>query len=142
MITERDVNRMFDEGFDCSQIVLAEVSERLGMSREQAFKAASCFGIGMAQGSVCGAATGALIAIGLKYGNSKPGDLASKQKVFDVRDEFIRRFREMNGRLMCPEFLGQRVDSLQDMMLTRCSGIYDGCPMICVNAVRILEDLL
>lgn len=142
MITVEEVDRMFDEGFDCSQIVLAEASGNLGLSREDAFRIASCFGIGMAQGSVCGAATGALIAIGMRYGNCRPGDLASKQKVFDVRDEFMRRFEEMNGHVMCPDFLGRRVDTLQDLMVTRCSGIYDRCPMYCVNAVRILEDLL
>ena len=142
MITEAEVQRMFDDGYDCSQIVLAAVSERLGMTREQAFRAAACFGIGMAQGGVCGAATGALIAIGLRYGNDRPGDLAAKQKTFDVRDEFIRRFVEVNGRRDCPDFLGRRVDTLQDLMLTKFTGIYDGCPGYCVNAVRILEDLL
>ena len=142
MIDEKAVDRLFDEGFDCSQIVLGEVSERLGMTREQAYAAAACFGIGMAQGSVCGAATGALIAIGLRYGNTSPGDMKSKAEVFDKRDEFMRRFAEMNGKVMCPDLLGQRIDTLQDLFLTRTSGLYAKCPGYCVNAVRILEDLL
>lgn len=142
MITEKEVNRMFDEGFDCSQIVLSEVAEKLGMTKEQALKVSACFGIGMAQGSVCGAATGAMMAIGLRYGNSAPGDLAAKDLTFRKRDEFMARFREMNGKIMCPDFLGQRVDTLQDLVLTRCTGIYDRCPSFCVNAVKILEEIL
>lgn len=142
MITEAQVNRLFDEGFDCSQIVLSEVAEKLGMSKEQALKVSSCFGIGMAQGSVCGAATGAMMAIGLRYGNSEPGQIAEKDLLFKKRDEFMARFNEMNGHVMCPDFLGRRVDTLQDLMITRCSGIYDRCPSFCVNAVRILEDIL
>ena len=142
MIDEKTVDRLFDEGFDCSQIVLGEVSEKLGITREQAYAAAACFGIGMAQGSVCGAATGALIARGLRYGNTSPGDMKSKAEVFDKRDEFMRRFAEMNGKVMCPDLLGQRIDTLQDLFLTRTSGLYAKCPGYCVNAVRILEDLL
>lgn len=142
MIDEKRVDRMFDEGFDCSQIVLGEVSERLGISREQAYAAAACFGIGMAQGGVCGAATGALIAIGLRYGNTKPGDIESKSNVFDKRAEFMRRFEEMNGRVNCPDLLGQRIDTLQDLFLTRSTGLYSRCPGFCVNAIRILEDML
>ena len=142
MIDEKGVNRLFDEGFDCSQIVLGEVSERLGISKERAYAAAACFGIGMAQGGVCGAATGALIAIGLRYGNTVPGDLTAKSVVFDKRAEFMRRFEEMNGKVNCPDLLGRRVDTLKDLFLTRDSGIYDDCPRYCVNAIRILEDML
>ena len=142
MIDEKTVNRLFDEGFDCSQVVLGEVSERLGMTKEQAYAAAACFGIGMAQGGVCGAATGALIAIGLKYGNTRPGDMAAKDLVFRKRAEFMKRFEEMNGKVNCPDLLGRRIDTLQDLFLTRDSGLYDRCPGYCVNAVRILDEIL
>ena len=142
MIDEKAVDRLFDEGFDCSQIVLGEVSERLGMTKEQAYAVASCFGIGMAQGGVCGAATGALMAIGLRYGNVKSGDIQTKSVVFDKRAEFMRRFAEMNGKVNCPDLLGQRIDTLQDLFLTRSTGLYSKCPGYCANAVRILEDML
>ena len=142
MIDEKMVDRLFDEGFDCSQIVLGEVAERLGMTKEQAYAVASCFGIGMAQGGVCGAATGALMAIGLRYGNVKSGDIQTKSAVFEKRAEFMRRFAEMNGKVNCPDLLGQRIDTLQDLFLTRSTGLYAKCPGYCVNAVRILEDML
>ncbi len=142
MIDEKRVDRLFDEGFDCSQIVLGEVSERLGMTKEQAYAAAACFGIGMAQGGVCGAATGALMAIGLRYGNTKPGDMESKSTVFDKRAEFMKRFAEVNGKVHCPDLLGQRIDTLQDLFMTRSTGLYSKCPGYCVNAFRILEDML
>lgn len=142
MIDEKTVDRLFDEGFDCSQIVLGEVSEKLGMTKEQAYAVASCFGIGMAQGGVCGAATGALMAIGLRYGNVKSGDIQTKSVVFEKRAEFMRRFAEMNGKVNCPDLLGQRIDTLQDLFLTRSTGLYSKCPGYCVNAVRILEDML
>ena len=143
MITEAEVDRLFKEGFDCSQIVLAAVSERLGMSKEQAYAAASCFGIGMAQGCTCGAASGAIMAIGLRYGNTRPGDMKTKSEVFAKRDEFIRRFAEMNGKVLCPDLLGRRVDTFDELMLLGATtDVFKNCRRYCVNAVKILEDML
>ena len=142
MITEAEVDRLFKEGFDCSQIVLGEVSERLGMTREQAYAVASCFGIGMAQGGTCGAASGAIMALGLRYGNTEPGDLVTKSQVFAKRDEFVKRFAEMNGRVACPDLLGRRVDTFEELMTLGATDLFRNCPRYCVNAVRILEDMI
>ena len=141
-MTEDEVDRMFSMGFDCSQIVLAAVSERLGMTKEQALRVASCFGIGMAQEGVCGAASGALMALGLRYGNTVPGDLGTKKELFDIRDEFIRRFREANGDVDCPKLLGQKVHTLEDLITLKPTGLFDDCRGYCVNAIDILEDML
>jgi C_GCAxxG_C_C family probable redox protein len=143
MITEEEVDRLFKEGFDCSQIVLAAVSDKLGITREHAYAVASCFGIGMAQGETCGAATGAMMAIGIRYGNVKTGDLKTKFEVFAKRDEFIRRFAEMNGKVRCPDLLGRRVDSFDELMLLGATtDVFKNCPKYCVNAVKILEEML
>ena len=142
MIDEAEVDRMFKEGFDCSQIVLAEVSDRIGITREQAYAIASCFGIGMAQGGTCGAASGAIMAIGMRYGNVRSGDMRAKAEVFAKRDEFIRRFEQMNGKVACPDLLGQRIDTLEGMIAASPMGVFKDCPRYCVNAIRILEDML
>ncbi len=143
MITEEEVDRLFKEGFDCSQIVLAAVSDKLGITREHAYAVASCFGIGMAQGETCGAATGAMMAIGIRYGNVKTGDLKTKSEVCAKRDEFIRRFAEMNGKVRCPDLLGRRVDSFDELMLLGATtDVFKNCPKYCVNAVKILEEML
>ena len=143
MITEEEVDRLFKEGFDCSQIVLAAVSDRLGMTKEQAYAVASCFGIGMAQGGTCGAASGAVMAIGLRYGNVRPGDMRTKSEVFAKRDEFIRRFEEMNGHIKCPDLLGRRVDTFDELMLLGATtDLFKDCRRYCVNAVKILEEML
>ncbi len=143
MISEDEVDRLFKEGFDCSQIVLAAVADRIGITREQAYGVASCFGIGMAQGETCGAATGAMMAIGIRYGNVKPGDLKTKSEVFAKRDEFIRRFAEMNGKVRCPDLLGRRVDTFDELMLLGATtDVFRNCRRYCVNAVKILEEML
>ena len=143
MITEEEVDRQFKEGFDCSQIVLAAVADKIGITRGQAYGVASCFGIGMAQGETCGAATGAMMAIGIRYGNVKSGDLKTKSEVFAKRDEFIRRFAEMNGKFKCPDLLGRRVDTYDELVLLGATtDVFRNCRRYCVNAVKILEEML
>ncbi|MBQ7701166.1 MAG: C_GCAxxG_C_C family protein [Candidatus Methanomethylophilaceae archaeon] len=142
MLTEMEVDRLFKQGFDRSQIVLGAVSERLGMTKEQAYAVVSCFGIGMAQRGMCGAASGEIMALGLRYGNAEPGDLMTKSQVFAKRDEFLRRFAEMNGKTSCPELLGRRVDTFDEIMMLGATDLFRKSPGYCVNAIRILEDMM
>ena len=139
---EMQVQMMFAEGYDCSQIVLSAVADRLGISREEALASASGLGIGLCRGSVCGAALGAIVALGHRYGNVRSGDMASKATVFAKREEFLKRFEEMNGKLPCTDLIGVQVTGLDDMIRKSADGIYINCPRYCVNAISILEDLL
>ena len=93
------------------------IDRRFAVFDEIGIGVASCFGIGMAQGETCGAATGAMMAIGIRYGNVKSGDLKTKSEVFAKRDEFIRRFAEMTGKVKCPDLLGRRVDTYDELVL-------------------------
>ena len=63
--------KLFNSGYVCSQAVFAAFSPKLGLEKNQALKIGACFGSGMRKGEVCGACTGALMALGLKYGESK-----------------------------------------------------------------------
>lgn len=139
---EATVKRMFAEGYDCSQIVLSAVADRLGISRETALSSASGLGIGLCRGSVCGAALGGIVALGIRYGNVLSGDMASKATVFAKREEFLSRFEQMNGKLLCKDLLGVQVVSLEDMILRSGEGLYVNCPRYCVNAISILDSML
>ena len=75
MLTKAQVTDLFKSKIHCSQIVLGEFAEELGYSREEAYKMANAFGGGCFRGDTCGAVAGAMIAIGLKYGNDEPGNI-------------------------------------------------------------------
>lgn len=66
-----DAVQLFDEGYMCSQAVFAAFSEDFNLSKGHVLKIGACFGSGMRKAEVCGACTGALMAIGLKYGDDK-----------------------------------------------------------------------
>ena len=59
----------FRNKFNCSQSVLTVFSNEYGLSENDCLKMACAFGGGMGrQQQTCGAVTGALMALGLKYG--------------------------------------------------------------------------
>lgn len=57
--------------YGCSQAVFIPVAEAMGMDTETAFNLSAHFRAGMLQGEVCGAVTGALMALGLAGTDSK-----------------------------------------------------------------------
>ena len=90
--------QLFEDGYMCSQAVLAVFCEEFGLSREQAFKISISFGGGMRKGEVCGACTGAIMALGLRYGenNSKSDEMCVK---------FLDSFKKENGSYICRDLL-------------------------------------
>jgi C_GCAxxG_C_C family probable redox protein len=57
-------------------------------------------------GEVCGAVSGAILALGLRYGGRQKGDRASIDAVYERTRELIRKFRRKHGALLCRELLG------------------------------------
>lgn len=133
----------YSGGIDCSQVVFGETAERIGFDRETALKIAACFGGGMFRGETCGCVTGALMALGLKYGHSQPGDEETKGQLMEVAKEFTDAFSEENGSLLCRELLGYDVSDPDQLKEAIESGImFELCPKLAVSACEILEDLI
>ncbi len=134
---------LFRSGFMCSQAVFAAFSEKYGVSEEQALRIGACFGSGMNKGDVCGACTGALMALGLAYGNSDPADmerrLAAKQKSSEFLDEFKRR----NGSFICNDLLGCDLNTDDGRKAARENGLFVKlCPKYVKSAAEIVVEML
>lgn len=134
----------FNQGFSCSQAVLAAFSPDLGMDRNLAMKIAQPFGGGMAQqGKTCGAVTGAFMVIGLKHGRIRAEDTAARDKTYTLMREFISRFTADHRALDCRDLLGFRLDDPEEHKLAEEAGLFqDLCPKLVEDASNILEDLL
>ena len=61
----KELRACTDPHYNCAQAVLTPFAEAKGMTTEEALALTSCFGSGMNMGSVCGAVTGGLMALGL-----------------------------------------------------------------------------
>lgn len=71
--------KLFLEGYNCSQAVLAAFEDVTGISRREALRLSSSFGGGMGRlREVCGAVTGAFMVLGLLYGYEDPKDRVAK----------------------------------------------------------------
>jgi C_GCAxxG_C_C family probable redox protein len=143
MLTKEDVVQKFKEGVDCSMVVLAAVADDIGITKDMAYRIASCFGAGMSVGGVCGAVTGGLMAIGIKHGNSKENDLAQKEILISKRNEFLERFKKAHESVNCPVLLGANLRDAEQRFYAHRNGTIDNeCPRFCITAVQLLKEIL
>ncbi len=131
-----DAVQLFEDGYVCSQAVFAAFSEDLGLSKEQALKIGACFGSGMRKAEVCGACTGALMALGLKYGEDK-----SKSNEACVR--LLDDFESENGSYICRDLLNCDISTEEGVEYARENNLFgELCPKMVESAARILEELI
>lgn len=128
--------------FNCAQSTFVALSNEVGVSRENALKMAACFGGGMRCGEVCGAVTGALMVLGMKYGSCKEDDLIGKQFAGQKTMEFIKKFKEKNETILCRELLKYDANEPEKMIEAIQKGHADVCPRVVCDAVEIVEEML
>jgi C_GCAxxG_C_C family probable redox protein len=142
-MTKEFVLEQFLQGFDCSQIVLAEVSEDNGLDIETARRVAACFGGGMWCAGCCGALTGALMAVGLKYGHSLPHEVNRKDLALTVMGELRQKFLIRHHATDCKDLLGHDLSIPEEMQSILDKGLITSvCPEVICSTVDILKDYL
>ncbi len=135
--------RYYSQGMLCSQAVLGAYCDVCGLSKEQAFRLGSCFGSGMRKGEVCGACSGALMVLGLLYGQGCTGDRAGRQRSNKVNDLMMERFAKVNGSAICNELPGLDISTPEGAAKAREEGLFsDFCPKMVASAVDILEGII
>ena len=88
--------------FTCSAAVFSAFSEELGLNPDTAKKIACGFGAGISKtGNMCGAVSGAIMVIGLKYGKTEADDDAATEKTRALVRQFIHEFIVKNGSVNC-----------------------------------------
>ncbi len=139
-----DAATTFNQGFNCSQAVLSAFAEEFGLDRETALRVAAAFGGGLARtGETCGAVTGALMVIGMKYGKVRAEDDAAKLKTYEIAREFMRRFNERHGHLACRDLLGHDVGTPEGRRAIAQLGLHDSvCAGLVRDAVRIVTQVI
>ena len=94
----------------------------------------------MRSGNVCGAVSGAVIAIGLKCGFHVEGDFKQKGYCYSKTDEFLAEFKKQNGSLLCCNLLGSDIQKPEDFKKPEVQeAIKIVCPKLVASSVRIFE---
>jgi C_GCAxxG_C_C family probable redox protein len=133
----------FDQGFSCSQSIVAAFGVEYGLDLQQALRVAGAFGGGMARmGETCGAVTGALMVIGLLYGKTRPEDEAAKEKTYQVVHQFVDQFKAQNGSILCRDLLGCDLSTPEGSQKAREAHLFKTlCPIYVGNSAEILRKL-
>ena len=138
------IARRFQDGFNCSQIVLSSHAASLGLPEETALRIASPFGGGIARsGQMCGAVTGALMALGLRHGTSKPGEHERKEEQYCIANRFMSLFRERYGSLSCRDLLGCDIGTPEGRKEAHDKGLFDEfCPRLVADAIQLSGEMM
>lgn len=128
----------------CSQVVIGQWAEDLGLDEETAIRMMATFGGGAFDGEMCGAVSGALAVIGARYGHYELGDSEGNMRMIAKVQEFKDKFKERNGTLVCRQLLGD-YDLSKEGELDRAfeSGIFfEKCPVFIESSLEILDEIM
>ena len=135
---------LFGQGYMCSQAVFAAFSEDYGVTEKQALQIGACFGSGMNKGEVCGACTGALMALGMRYGQFDLSDVESRaaQKAKAVRF-LLEEFKKREGSYICRDILGCDLSTEEGRSYAINNGLFKKiCPKMVKTAAEITSEML
>lgn len=133
----------FKNGFNCSQALFATFADEFGLSEEMALKIGTQFGGGARKGEMCGAVSGALMVLGLKYGHYHYNAFDEKAKAYKIAEDFMNRFIEINGTVVCKELLGYNVSKPDDKAIIKEKELFKTiCPKMIRCATEIVEQIL
>ena len=138
-----DAARLFGEGHACSQAVLIAFAPLVDLDRSEALRISAGFAAGMRQGQICGAATGAIMVLGLALCDNSCATREGRAGIASDVDTFMSRFRGRVGAVDCPDIMGMDVRSPQGRAAAQEQGLFvSRClPAVCA-AAEILDDML
>ena len=129
----------FLEGYNCAQSVLLTMFEHWNGENELIPKIATAFGGGIGRcGSVCGALTGGVMALGIKYGTNEHS-LEKRLKAYELAQKFYKRFEKQHGSVLCRELIRYDLSVPEELEKARKARIFEEK---CVNFVRKAVETL
>jgi C_GCAxxG_C_C family probable redox protein len=135
----------FQESYNCAQSVLYCFCDDLKFEKNTALKISCGFGAGISRaGEICGAVSGGIIALGMKYGRGEKDGKASTEMTYAKTRQLISQFTAKQGTLICRKLTngcelsteeGQKKFKENDVMNKVCK------PCV-LSVVEIVEDLI
>jgi C_GCAxxG_C_C family probable redox protein len=128
----------FNGGMNCAQSVLTVFGPSCGLDEEKCVRVAAAFGGGIGHlQEICGAVSGAVMVLGLKFG----GDSASRdnrERINELAQRFIHEFSARNSSILCRDLLGFDISTKDGLLEARRRGVFSAC----AGYVRIASELL
>ena len=135
----------FRNNFNCSQSVLTVFGPDYGVSEDSCLRLSCAFGGGMGRKQLtCGAVTGALMVLGLRYGKAAGDPDEKKQETYEKTREFISEFEKIHGSSSCHELLDRLDLNNPDdhRKITELGFFQTRCEKFVSDAVKIVEKMV
>jgi C_GCAxxG_C_C family probable redox protein len=134
----------FREGLNCSQAVLSAFADDFDLPPKLALRVAAPFGGGIARtGETCGAVTGALMVLGLRFGATVATDKETKERMYSIAQEFLAQFKRRHSSVLCRELLGHDISTPQGRQKVKDLGLHDDlCPRLVADAAELAGEML
>jgi C_GCAxxG_C_C family probable redox protein len=134
----------FRSGFNCAQAVLTSFADRFDTDKETLFKISNGFGGGMGRKQeVCGAVTGAILAIGLLHGRGEIDSVEKQETTYRKVRELIDAFTKEFGTITCSELLpGCNLLTEDGQKMFREQGLKENCCTYVRRANEITQEII
>ena len=130
---------MDEQRGNCAQAIFARYGPQMSSGKvdcETCMQITSAFGGGInLTGNVCGAITGALMALGIKYGGSV-------QEVTKASNQLIDEFTSINGSIICRDLVGHDLFDNEDLRKGFEQDLFKKCMKYVDDAACLLEKHL
>lgn len=131
----------FKDGFNCAQSVLAVFAPDFNLPERTALMLAGPFGAGMGRTqNVCGAVSGAIMVIGLRYGKGARDEDERREDAYARTARFLDLFKAAHGSINCRELIGVDLSTPESRSRAHEDGLFERlCAVYVRDAVEILE---
>ena len=135
---------LFNSGYNCAQAVAGVFSKETGIDKENLFKLTCGFGGGCSRtGQICGALSGAITIIGLKNGNSKSDDKASKEITYSLVQKLTNEFKEKHNSVLCPILIGFDLGTEEGLKAALENEVHTKiCGNLVTETVKMVEEII
>lgn len=135
----------FKNGFNCSQSVLTSFADETGLTEDDSLKVACAFGAGMGrQQLTCGAVTGAMMAISMKYGKGLNDEDSKKKASYEKIVVLFDEFKKLHGSTTCRDLVNNLdMNKEEDHQKMIAEKIFETkCRRYIEDAVAITEKII
>ncbi|MFW9777420.1 MAG: C-GCAxxG-C-C family protein [Candidatus Heimdallarchaeota archaeon] len=137
--------RRFEEKDNCAQALFSTFAQGMGLDEETCLNLSQIFSGGVSRsGNVCGAITGGLMAISLKYGKSGKTESSKRDAptVYELGERFMNKFKHRNGTLLCKDLIGYDISTEEKLRTARDNKAFSKCSKFVHDAAEILANIL
>lgn len=132
---------IYKQRFNCSQAVFTAFRQAEQMTEGMALKLSTVFGagVGCTGEGLCGAVSGALMAISMKHGRGDVQSVDAKVRTYEMARQFMSDFEARQGSCLCKGLLGIGIGTPEGMARAVELKLFE---TKCVEVVRTAAEIL